>query len=554
MIRSKESDDMNKPQNTPPIHTSKLCNSFKELDEHILRWTHSLRDRLRPFVKPTIYTFIILLLTTLAIWRTNLPYGDDFGRDYNGGYAFDYAFARHSPSILMYILNMDFTLQNLSPLTQILAMLLVAVTCVIITYFICERRIKYLPLTLSTLIAINPFSLGFWVFQYDSPGMAMSILFATLPIVYWYRLDDIFGKNLSAKRKNLLIIKFITLSTISLLIMWTSYQSTSGLLPLLITSIGLVNILHKASPKKTFIKAALYVIPYLLAAGLFLVIYTLSSTSNYRDASAANISNMFTAIANNVSIYLGTAWKYLNNSWRITILLIALIFIIISALSAKGLRHTVRNGLLAVMYLMVSLPLSYGAYLLLNSPASAGASRIFGRTAVGLGFVLALVCIISVTEIINSKKKCHIIYLMCIPGISIFIAFVSFCTAFGNAYDDQLRYLQFRAEELITDIAQVYNYDVELNKKNITLYDTIGYSGEMAKLVKAHPATQLIVEDMEKWLSPIYFGKMYNFSSNISWKQPKFYKNDCMDYRATGATYYHTIREKDNGDICVYLK
>lgn len=544
---------MNKPKNTP---AARLTSSLNAMNEHILHWTHTVCDKIRPFIKPTIYTFTILLVATIAIWRTSLPYIDDFNRDYNGGYAFGYNFGRHAPSFLMYLLNMDFTLQNLSPLTQILAMLFVAIACVAITYVLCHKKIRYLPLTFSTLIAINPLALGCWMYQYDSPGMALSILGASLPILFWYKLDSLFSDGSISRRKRFLIIKFIVVSSLSLLLMWTSYQSSSGLLPLLVLTICFVDILRNAKARPTLLKALLYVIPYLIAAGLFLVIYNLPSSSGYRgyrDASATSISNLLPAIASNFSLYISTTWQHLNGSWRILVIAVAISFVITSMLAAKKKNHLARNGILSIVYLIIALPLSYGAYLILSSPASqGGASATFGRTAIGLGFMAALICMAVALQ--TSIIKFVPAHLLCLPGLCLFVAFIAYNTAFANAYDDQLRYIQFRAQEVVEDIADIYPNKESVGKKRIAIYGPMNSSGEMTKLVKAHPLAKLIVNNIDNWLYPIYFGKMLSFDSNIQARWYGYYNSECASYPIRNTTYYHTIREKDNGDICVYLK
>ena len=556
MMRNNKLNDMNKTQNTPP-HSSLLPGKLRNWLNTINERSHLANAcyiRVRPLVRPTVYVFIILLIATLAIWRTSLPYIDDLSRDYNGGYAFSYAFARHSPSLLMYFLNMDFTLQNLSPLTQILAMLLVAIACVTITYTLCHKKVKYLPLTFSTLIAINPLALGCWMFQYDAPGMALSILSTALPILFWYRLDDLFSSQVPNRSKLRMVVIFIIFSSLSLLVMWTSYQASSGLLPLLVLTICLVDILRNTKLRPTLLKALLYVVPYLMAAGLFLVIYNLSSLDNYRDASATSISNLLPTVVNNLSMYLSTTWQHLNGSWRILVLTIAISFVIACLLTAEQKMHFARNGILSIVYLIIALPLSYGAYLILSSPASQnGASSTFGRTAIGLGFVIALVCTTTAIWIdINKQSLSRLLYL---PGLCLLIAFISYNTAFANAYDDQLSYNKFRTEEVIEDIADIYPEPRELNKKQITVYSYSNlYSGEMAKLIESHPIVTLITSDMETWLTKIYFGKIPQLNTSIKWRWGSHYKKECNGSKLKNSTYYHTIREKDNGDICVYLK
>lgn len=547
----KSSTKINKPVNTHKSKENALA-GIQSIYSRIPSAVQSYADRLRPFIKPTAYAFAILLIATFAIWRTSLPYIDDLNRDYNGGYAFSYSFARYSPSLLMYFLNMDFTLQNLSPLTQILAMLFVAIACVMITYILCNRKIRYLPLTLSTLIAINPLALGCWMFQYDAPGMALSILSATFPILYWYKLNDLFSSDVTRKQKHHLAVKFIVISSLSLLVMWTSYQASSGLLPLLILTACFIDILQNNRIKPTLLKALFYIVPYLIAATLFLAIYNLSSLNNYRDASAAPMNNLLSTVANNLNLYLSTTWQHLNGSWRILVVLLASSLIVASLLAAKKRIHLIRNSTLSVLYLTITLPISYGAYLLLNSPASKyGAVTTFGRTAIGLGFVVALACIAIAALVKRHSIITHVLYL---PGFVLLIAFISYNSAFANAYDDQLRYIQFRAQEVVEDVADIYPDKKSLNKRRISIYNTIGYSREMSKLIKAHPMAKLISNDIDKWLLPVHFGRALNFSSDIGWRWGGHYKKECMSSPAKNSTYYHTVREKSNGDLCVYLK
>ena len=545
---------MSKSKNTPPTHTGTERQLFDSIESVYLQILLTIRDycaKLRPFIKPTIYVFVICTIASLAIWRTNMPYIDDIHRNYNGGYAFSYAFGRHSSSILSYFLNMDFTLQNLSPITQIIAMFIASIACVIFTYVLCGQKIKYLPLTLSTLAIINPLILGCWMFQYDSPGMALSILASVVPILFWRKMDVITDRQKHTKTKHKIILRFFALSTISLLVMWTSYQSSSGILPLLVLTMCFVDTLQGRATKASAKKIVLYIIPYIASACIFLAIYKLSPLDNYRSVGIVKLSEFTPTIINNLQLYLCTPWKYLNGSWRLLIILLACSFII-TVVIAKGspLRH-IRNFLLSIVYFLLALPASYGVYILLSSPASNnGESSTFGRTAIGLGFVLSLLCIMTVQQVAKNK-----IAILAVPGLLLLASFISYNTSFANAYSDQLEYNKFRSHEVVSDIARLYPDAKELSKKKITVYSySKEYSGEMKKLKKARPIARLITTDMETWLTKDYLSKIPQLNTSVSWRWGSHYKKECGDSEVRLSTYYHTISEKGNGDICVYLK
>lgn len=391
------------------------------------------------------------------------------------------------------------------------------------------------------------------MFQYDAPGMALSILSATLPILFWHKLDNLFSDDMVKKQKYYLAAKFVALSSLSLLVMLTSYQASSGLLPLLVLTMCFIDILRNSKVKPTLLKALLYIVPYLIAAGLFLAIYNLSSLDNYREASAASISNLLPTIVNNLGLYLSTTWQHLNGGWRILVIAVAISFVISSLLTAKKKIRLVRNGVLSIIYLVIALPLSYGAYIILSSPATNGVSSAFGRTAIGLGFVTTFTCMITAIWISTSKQILSC--LLYLPGLCMLTAFISYNTAFANAYDDQLSYNKFRAEEVVEDIADIYPDPRELNKKQITVYSYNNlYSGEMNKLIESHPVAMLITSGMETWLAEDYFGKIPQLNAIVKQKWGSHYKKECNGAKLKDTTYYHTIREKDNGDICVYLK
>ena len=139
---------------------------------------------IKPFTKAFFVVLAIYSMAMIPIWRANFSYMDDMGRALTG-LAWSHDFNRYSQSWLSYALNINFTLSDISPFPQMVAMIFLSIASVIITYVFCDRKIKYVPLIVSTFMGLSPLILGCWVFKFDAPGVALSILASVIPFLFF---------------------------------------------------------------------------------------------------------------------------------------------------------------------------------------------------------------------------------------------------------------------------------------------------------------------------------------------------------------------------------
>lgn len=510
---------------------------------------------LRPFIKPFLLCFAICLVSLASIMRASVPYADDMAREFNGGYDFNSAFNRYSASMLSYVLNANRILQNLSPLTWVIAMAIVAIGCVIVTYNLCQRKIKYAPLILSCVAVVNPLAIGCWVFIYDAPGMALSFLASILPIVFWWRLLAMMERSWSEWSPNdkRYLLKFGLFSTASLLIMWTSYQAMSGFLPVLVCSMAFIGLLYGRKLRVVLKTAVLYAVPYILAAILFLVIFpSAQGLDGYRAVSMPGIAELPIVVLRNLHSYVSVIVHSLNKVQTVVAVLIVVGFLVsVCQIARKGKALRVWQVLLLTfVFLAVVIPISYGAYILLDPPASIGIDVPFGRTSVGAGLVAAIVLMI--TAIASNEMNC---WLLIVPGMYFLYICIAYNIALGNALDGQHDYTNFRVDEALYDIAR---FDEGNTKVNVSTYGTVNSSLEVQKLMERYPSARLVYWDdgVNNWVLGMYVKHRQYSDDNIKVENydSAAYQDECSGAEVLSSTHYHEIRRKADGDMCLLFK
>ena len=168
--------------------------------------------------KAFLIFFIIYLLSLFSIIRANFNYIDDLGRVMYG-YSGWTDFSRYTSTILSYFLHADTYLTDISPLPQIIAVLLLSCASVIILYiFSNNKKIILWNIVAIVPIGLCPYFLECLSYKYDSPYMALSILASVFPLLFI--------------NKNKWLFSVITI--ICSIIMCTTYQAASGIFPILV--------------------------------------------------------------------------------------------------------------------------------------------------------------------------------------------------------------------------------------------------------------------------------------------------------------------------------
>ena len=378
--------------------------SFTETYKHICRLT-------------VLWTFAFS-----AVIRASFHYRDDIGRAAEGYYRWSYA-SRYLSDLFTFVLNSGKSAWDLSPMTQILAIFLTAVTCsFLMELFKTDKQSSFWGYVSVTLMGLNPYWLACLSFQYDSPFMALSFLSSVFPVLFWNNQSVVFSG----------------MAIVGTLIMCMTYQASSGLFPMLVILYALRRWSQKTNTpseiaKKVFIAAFSYMFAMILYR-TFLV----SRVPKYVSASMVPLTSLFQQIKQG---YLEYYWN-VRQDWPFRWQVLALVIIGMFALTQTlGSRQKKTFTLcLSVLISGMSTLFTYGVYLVLEVQAFPP------RAMYGVGMMLAVMalCICSSAGFRNLPGKVAILLLgWC---------FFSFTFLYGNSLTEQKDFSEYRLMALVQDL------------------------------------------------------------------------------------------------------
>lgn len=464
--------------------------------------------------------------------RANFSYMDDAGRAIEG-YSWLFDFNRISSSMLGFALNTNLKLSDISPLPQLIAIVMLSVTSVLIMRAFYRERISYSILVASCLIGVTPFAYGCWVFKFDAPCMALSLLVSAMPLMFWSKLEQ-YSR----------IKKFVALSAsvVCMLIMWTSYQASSGVVIVLVLGLASLNVLQGQSVKLVGQKTMFYAFAYLLGGLAFKIVFPDTNGSAYRETTVLPASEIVSGILNNVQNLFVTIANSINVYWAVFLGLIVCCYIVVC------LRYGRKKSKLALLVITFAMPLalfvvSYGAFLILRE------APFNGRSLIGVGAALAVLAIIPLA-IADKDGVLHIITKLTV-GVTVY-SFVVYGLAFGNGLADQKEYAMFRIQYLIGQLSHS-DLNVGDDKKYINLSGDIGLSPVMLHVESQYPVTNVIFDIQSglndksvwgyRWLVDYYGVKLIPEMSNTL---------NCSG--EVSSTQFYDISKNDSGDVCVKIK
>lgn len=436
--------------------------------------------KIRPFIKPFLIVFAIYSVAMLSILRANYSYMDDAGRAIDG-YAWTSDFNRVSSSILGFALNVNLRLSDISPLPQIIAILMLSVSSVVLMSVFCRGRVSYLPLISSCFIGLTPFMYGCWVFKFDAPCMALSILVSVVPLIFWNKFNRI-----KTTRGKLALFLFFALC---MLVMWTSYQASSGVMAVFVVGLAMIDLLRGDKFCAVLKKAMFYCLAYLFSALLFKVLFPDIDGNAYRTTEVFSFSELLSGIGGNIGAVINAVVSSMNIYWRVLSMLVLICFGVFTVIfGAKRIGILKSLGVVISSVLLMAM-LSYGAYLILkNAPT-------LGRSLVG---VSAFMAVISMATFIFAERRSAVVFAG-VCNILLLYSFVVYGLAFGNGLASQKDYADFRIQRLIDEMIDS-NVDIANNKQKIRLFGDIGLSPVMQHVRELYPVTDRIF-DMQSGLN-----------------------------------------------------
>lgn len=408
------------------------------------------------FFKHLLTLFLIIFVSYFAIIRADYDFFDDMKRIISGHKSWVGA-SRYVSEALSVFLHTNFYLNDISPLSQIIAMLVLAVSAYVLAYSASDGKITILILIASVLFAICPFYIENISFKFDSPYMALAMFFAILPFTF---KDD---------EKT-----YASVSIISLIFMMTSYQAGNSVYIVLAIFFTLKALLNGDDFKSAIRFAVLSIICYaasLIIFRLFIMIPT-ASTISERDTSLENVK-LSGLILSNLKNYLKTVFTEYGNIWsKLFTLILAVIFPFAGGLKAaqnkkestRVLQGFIQGFLLSLFALVLMLLLSFGAYLII------GNTLINHRAFMGFDI---LISVLALFALLFTKEKSKLRLAAAITTVCLCYGFMVQATVAGNLYSKQKKYEEFRYSILLQDLSQIIN---PTEKNHILLDGDIGYA------------------------------------------------------------------------------
>lgn len=474
-------------------------------------------QEIQHWIKPTFIMFMIYLVGIVAILRANFYYIDDAGRNFSGYIAWSSLYSRYISDLLSPFIHGDIYLTDISPLTQIISVLLLAVASIVVLHLITEKKkfsffeyISVIPLGLS------PYFLECLSYKYDAPYMALSVLAAVFPVLFHKK-----GKCIYALA-----------CVICTLIMCTTYQASSGIFPMLVIVLALIKWNRKEDIKSIFQFVITSMLWYVAALLIFKSYLMVSVDDSYSNTTMPTLLNVIPTVLNNLKAYIYNIISDFKIEWKIATVLICLSMVYVMIRDSKQRKGTVL--FVTIISLIIMLFVSFGIYLLLEELARPP------RTMYGFGAFIAFVaCVVATApKVVPSKLIC-----LCLSWM-----FFVFSFTYGNALFVQKTYTDFRIQRAIDDIVDL---DIIKNKEDASditmqIEGSIGRSQAIRNMPQDYQMLNRLIPITfrEEWYWGRYGFSYYYGLHDIKWDDS--IDLTTYDLPVLEDNIYHTIRGSKN--------
>lgn len=486
-------------------------------------WWRSFKKDIPHMKKPFIILFCVYFVGLSSIIRANYNYMDDLGRT-AWGYTLWDDFSRYITQFLAILVHADTTINDISPLPQLLAMSLIALSSIIVLKVFSG---KYTALNIMAVIplGLSPYFLECFSYKFDSPYMALSVLASVFPLLFVDYEVKLYSVIL-AIGTSIMLLTYQASSGIFMLsllllmgIRWNQGRDASVCLKIVMTS-GLIQ----------FVVALLF------------KILLVKEYDYYVSTNVVGYGNALSTIVDNLIMFYSTIWNSSTVSWRVMVIGVTIAAVRTFLFDSK--RTKGKASIIIIILIIICSILSYGAYVVLQKPL------FTPRAFYGFGVLVALLGIIA----INGKTTSLMGKIACVLlGWSLIV----FSLAYGNALAEQKRYETFRAHILLNDISRIPGLD-KCNVKRMQLKGNVGYSPVLQRMQKRYPMLNLLVNIQLK--EGYCFGEFYLFNyfplpgieQEPNWGT-KIKEIDDSSMPVFMDTAYHTIKADDK-NIVVILK
>ncbi|MDA3062434.1 MULTISPECIES: glucosyltransferase domain-containing protein [unclassified Campylobacter] len=462
------------------------------------------------FLKYFGFIFTLYFIGMFAIIRANNYFVDDNIRSVNGTIGAWGSLGRHSMVKMSEFFNLGLPLVEFSPFSNFLCIFFLSLSSIVLVKTI-NYKITYIALLGSLFIGLNPYWLENLLYKFDSVYMCISMFMTILPFLFFKRP-----------------ILFFVISTLSLLIMLTTYQSVSFVYPLI--AMFMAFLWFSGNKKTSYILKFIFncIMAYLIALIIFkLFIYKPFNGHISTDTFA--MAELFTGILGNIIKFS----KDIYFNFCDTLLFKLMIFcIFLSYLTTIFKFKNFKSLILLTIFLIIGFSFSQGIFLLLKK------MELHARYISTIGVFCAIILIY-----ISSNLKIKILKIvtnLCVIYVAYSLLFMS--NTLGSILEEQEKYLDFRANLVMQDLAKIDNIS----------YDKLAFSGSIIAPSVITPLNKFFVFDKvikyKKQANPHGYSSLTRKFGFIRRCETKGNSKTLFD------TNFHKISQYDNGCIKIDYK
>lgn len=496
------------------------CTKNDSVKQSKFRFLDKIRKKYGHLLKPFIILFFIYLLAIYPILRINFNYLDDAGRAATG-YREWKEFSRFIPEYFSIFIHTSTTLTDISPLPQLIAIAVMSLSSVIILYlFKNDKKITCWDILAIIPLGISPYFLECLSYKFDSPYMAVSILASIAPFLLY---------NSKSKYN----IKYIIAIVIGTIIMCTSYQASSGIIPLM-TLFLMFKFWNNKEDKKILKFFFTTVLSFLFGLLVFKV-FIMNPVDGYVSNHIFPIKELIPGFFNNLIKYYEFVKSDFRGLWLLLIGILIVFFIFISVKNSNN--NKILSFFLSIVLIGISALVVFGLYPAFTKPLYSP------RAMYGVGVFIALICI----NITNNDK----LYISKIVVLGLFWCFFTFAFTYGNALGEQKRYIDFRVQSVVNELNQLDIMNSG-DMKNIVINGSIGSAPAIDTISKGYHniITRLITQSFGgEWVWNTYYFLNYFKLKNVQ-------MNGVVEQELEMVkdTMYYTIESNNKDYIVITLK
>ena len=470
--------------------------------------------------KPFLILCLLYVLGISGILRANFYFRDDLGRAMEGYHDFaDYC--RYISQWLSTVVHTDSYLADIAPLAQILAAVILAGASVLAICVLTDHEKK---VTLIQCIAVLPLGLSpcfleCFSYRFDSPYMALSVLFSILPLLI--------------RRKK----SYPVWTAVCILAVCCSYQASTGIFPALVILTAFLDWNKNEPVSKVLKYVGISAAGYAAGLGAFrLVLFT--GSDSYLGIGMPKIRQLPAAVLNNLYSYFRQVYRDWNTVWIVLAAAVCAAFVVMCML--KSGKNKAAAFFLSGISLAAAFCVSYGIYTFLAE------APLMVRCLYGFGAVLAFASVVGVSGLRRYPVK--------MISIALSWCFLAFAFIYGNALNAQKEYTDFRAAMIISDLNR-QSFALTDDIKRVQFTGSVEYAPAVKKTVDHFPILKRMVtiplkEGAERWNSFLFF-RYYNMKNIWCIQDGDDFTE--MNLPVIADTMYHTIRS-DGEHILIELK